>query len=45
MLNRFFLDINPDTLNSDPNKFEKTIIKKTKIILVVDISGHPADLV
>lgn len=43
ILNRFFVDINPDTLDSDLNKLEKTIIKKIKTILVVDIFGHLAN--
>ncbi|MBU4370011.1 DegT/DnrJ/EryC1/StrS family aminotransferase [Patescibacteria group bacterium] len=38
-----FVDIDPETLNIDPEKIEKAITKKTKAILAVDIFGHPAD--
>lgn len=35
-----FTDIDPQTLNIDPNKIEKAITKKTKAILAVDIFGR-----
>ncbi len=38
-----FVDIDPLTLNIDPNKIEKTITKRTKALVIVDIFGHPAD--
>jgi len=38
-----FVDIQEDTLNIDPNKIEKRITKKTKIIAPVDFAGHPCD--
>lgn len=39
-----FVDIDPKTLNIDPQKIEKAITKKTKAILIVHIFGLPADL-
>ncbi|MDD3101656.1 MAG: DegT/DnrJ/EryC1/StrS family aminotransferase [Patescibacteria group bacterium] len=38
-----FVDIDPLTLNIDPQKIEKAITKRTKAIITVDIFGHPAD--
>lgn len=38
-----FVDIDPDTLNVDPQKIEKAITKRTKALVIVDIFGHPAD--
>ncbi len=38
-----FVDIEPKTLNIDPDKIEKAITKKTKALIIVDIFGHPAD--
>lgn len=38
-----FVDIDPLTLNIDPDKIEKAITKKTKAMVIVDIFGHPAD--
>lgn len=38
-----FVDIDPLTLNIDPNKIEKVITKRTKALVIVDIFGHPAD--
>lgn len=38
-----FVDIEPNTLNIDPNKIERAITKRTKAMLIVDIFGHPAD--
>jgi dTDP-4-amino-4,6-dideoxygalactose transaminase len=39
-----FVDIEPDTMNLDPNKVEAAITAKTRAILPVDLFGHPADL-
>jgi dTDP-4-amino-4,6-dideoxygalactose transaminase len=39
-----FSDITEDTFNLDPAAIEKSITRKTKAILVVHISGHPADM-
>lgn len=39
-----FCDITEDTFNLDPAAIEKSITEKTKAILVVHISGHPADM-
>jgi UDP-2-acetamido-2-deoxy-ribo-hexuluronate aminotransferase len=39
-----FVDIEPDTMNIDPEKIKKKITKKTKAILPVHIFGHPADM-
>lgn len=38
-----FVDIDPDTLNIDTGKVGKSINKKTKAIVAVDILGHPLD--
>jgi len=38
-----FVDIDPSTLNIDPDKIEKAITKKTKAMVIVDVFGHPAD--
>jgi len=38
-----FVDIDPLTLNIDPQKIEKAITKRTKAVIIVDIFGHPAD--
>ena len=39
-----FADIDPDTLNCDPNEIEKNISPRTKAIIPVDFSGHPAEM-
>ena len=39
-----FADISQDTLNLDPDKAADRITSKTKAIIPVDYSGHPADL-
>ena len=39
-----FADIEPDTLNIDPDDIEKRITKKTKAILVVHYCARPADM-
>jgi len=38
------VDVEPDTLNIDPNKIENAITSKTKAILPVHYSGHPVEL-
>ncbi len=38
-----FADIDPVTLNIDPNKIERRITKKTKAIMPVEVFGSPAD--
>jgi perosamine synthetase len=40
----FFADVSADTLNIDPDQIETKISSKTRAILAVDYSGHPADL-
>jgi perosamine synthetase len=39
-----FADVSADTLNIDPDQVETKISSKTRAILAVDYSGHPADL-
>ncbi len=39
-----FCDIEPDTLNIDPNKIEELITDKTAGIICVDYGGHPCDI-
>jgi dTDP-4-amino-4,6-dideoxygalactose transaminase len=39
-----FVDIEPCTLNIDPEKLERSITPKTRAIIVVHTFGHPADL-
>jgi len=39
-----FADVSGDTLNLDPEQISSKISSKTKAILPVDYSGHPADL-
>jgi dTDP-4-amino-4,6-dideoxygalactose transaminase len=39
-----FADIDPVTLNLDPNEVERRLTPRTKAILVVHIFGYPADL-
>jgi perosamine synthetase len=39
-----FADVSPDTLNLDPEKAAARITSRTRAILPVDYSGHPADL-
>lgn len=38
-----FVDIEPESLNIDPDKIEKAITKRTKAMIIVDIFGHPAN--
>ncbi|HEU4478895.1 MAG TPA: DegT/DnrJ/EryC1/StrS family aminotransferase [Pyrinomonadaceae bacterium] len=39
-----FVDIDPGTINLDPNKVAEHINKRTRAIVVVHFAGHPADL-
>jgi dTDP-4-amino-4,6-dideoxygalactose transaminase len=39
-----FVDIEPDTLNMDPDKLEAAITKRTKAVMPVDLFGLPADV-
>jgi dTDP-4-amino-4,6-dideoxygalactose transaminase len=39
-----FVDVDPDTFTMDPEALEKTITKRTKVILPVHLYGHPADM-
>lgn len=39
-----FADVDPKTLNIDPNHIEKKITPKTKAILLVHLFGHPANM-
>lgn len=38
-----YCDIDPDTLNIDTAQIRRRITRKTKLILPVDIAGHPCD--
>lgn len=38
-----FADLCPDTLNIDPSDIERKITSRTKAIISVDFTGHPAD--
>lgn len=39
-----FVDINPDTLIIDIDKIESKINNKTKALIIVDVFGHPCDM-
>jgi dTDP-4-amino-4,6-dideoxygalactose transaminase len=39
-----FVDVEPDTLNLDPEKLKSAITEKTKAIIVVHMHGHSADM-
>jgi dTDP-4-amino-4,6-dideoxygalactose transaminase len=39
-----FVDIQPDTMNIDPDKIEKAVTRHTKAILPVHLYGHPCDM-
>lgn len=39
-----FADVSPDTLNLDPEQIGARITARTKAVLPVDYSGHPADM-
>jgi dTDP-4-amino-4,6-dideoxygalactose transaminase len=43
-LKPIFVDPDPETFNISVENIKKSINKKTKAILVVDLYGHPADL-
>lgn len=38
-----FVDVEENTGNIDPNLIEQAITRKTKVIMVVDLYGHPAN--
>jgi len=38
-----FVDVQPDTGNIDPKAVEAAISEKTRLIVAVDYTGHPAD--
>src|SRR5690606_8381823 len=39
-----FVDIDPDSLNLDPDRLEAAITERTKVIAPVHIGGHSADM-
>jgi len=39
-----FVDVEPETMNIDPDLIEEKITEKTRAILPVHIFGHPADM-
>ncbi len=39
-----FVDVDPRTLNLDPNQLEAAITEKTKAIMPVHLAGHPCDM-
>jgi len=39
-----FVDIEPDTLNIDPDEVAKAVTSRTKAIFVVHYAGYPADM-
>jgi perosamine synthetase len=39
-----FADVSPDTLNLDPEELARRFTPRTKAVLAVDFTGHPADL-
>lgn len=39
-----FIDVEPDTLNMNPQKLEQAVTRRTKAILPVHFHGHPADM-
>ncbi|MEM3703766.1 MAG: DegT/DnrJ/EryC1/StrS family aminotransferase [Candidatus Bathyarchaeia archaeon] len=39
-----FVDIDPETYNVSPERIEKSVTKKTKAIIAVDLYGSPSDL-
>ncbi|MGQ9498490.1 MAG: DegT/DnrJ/EryC1/StrS family aminotransferase [Desulfotomaculales bacterium] len=39
-----FVDIDPRTLNLDPDLVERAVTPRTRAILVVHVFGHPADM-
>ncbi len=43
-LKPIFVDIDPETLNLDPNKIERAITKNTSAIMPVHVYGHACDV-
>lgn len=39
-----FADVEPDTMNLDPEAFEAAITDRTRAVVPVDLYGHPADM-
>ncbi len=39
-----FVDVDPRTLNMNPDLLEQTITERTKVIMPVHIAGHPCDM-
>ena len=39
-----FCDVQPDTLNMDPESLERAITPRTKAIIAVHFAGHPCDM-
>jgi dTDP-4-amino-4,6-dideoxygalactose transaminase len=39
-----FVDLDPQTLNLDPNRVAEAISDRTRAVVVVHFAGHPADL-
>ncbi|MCB0335975.1 MAG: aminotransferase class I/II-fold pyridoxal phosphate-dependent enzyme, partial [Bdellovibrionales bacterium] len=39
-----FCDVDPLTMNMDPNRIEDCVTSKTKAIFVVHLGGHPCDM-
>lgn len=39
-----YADLDPETANLDPSRFEEAISEKTKAVIPVHIGGHPADM-
>lgn len=39
-----FVDVEPDTLNIDPDKIEASITPRTKAIIPIHFAGHPCDM-
>ena len=39
-----FADVSPDTLNLDPDQVSRRLTSRSKAVLAVDFTGHPADL-
>ena len=40
-----FADVDPKTFCLSPDSVEKKITKKTKAIMLVDVTGHPSDII
>jgi perosamine synthetase len=39
-----FADVSPDTMNLDPDQVSRRLTSRSKAVLAVDFTGHPADL-